>query len=198
MKTVRDNARELMKPFCKVCPICNGKACVGQVPGMGGLGTATSFKNNIKALEQYTFNMRLIHDVVEPDTSVEILGMNLDLPVIAAPIGGVSFNMGGGVTEEQYTRAIIDGCRAKGTIGCVGDGDFVFAVAVGVVPLESFRRRDFFHRQCNAGSGEQGGPTGLAANRRTGDLCVVGPGLVTKGRPRADRLAIDFFPAEGK
>ena len=128
MKTVRDNARELMKPFCKVCPICNGKACVGQVPGMGGLGTATSFKNNIKALEQYTFNMRLIHDVVEPDTSVEILGMNLDLPVIAAPIGGVSFNMGGGVTEEQYTRAIVDGCRAKGTIGCVGDGvpEFIY------------------------------------------------------------------------
>ncbi len=44
MKEVRDNARELMKGYCKVCPVCNGKACVGEVPGMGGLGTAASFK----------------------------------------------------------------------------------------------------------------------------------------------------------
>jgi len=122
MKEIRDKARELMKPYCKVCPVCNGNACVGEVPGMGGLGTATSFKNNFKALEKVCFNMRLIHDVVEPDTSVTVLGKQLDVPIVAAPIGGVSFNMGGGITEEEYTQAIISGCKAKGTIGCVGDG----------------------------------------------------------------------------
>lgn len=122
MKDIRDKARELMKPHCKVCPVCNGNACVGEVPGMGGLGTASSFKNNIKALEKICFNMRLIHDVVEPDTKVTVLGKQLDVPILAAPIGGVSFNMGGGVTEEEYAQAIISGCKAKGTIGCVGDG----------------------------------------------------------------------------
>ena len=37
MKEVRDKARQLMKGYCRVCPVCNGKACSGEVPGMGGL-----------------------------------------------------------------------------------------------------------------------------------------------------------------
>ena len=122
MKEIQDNARKLMKPWCRVCPVCNGKVCVGEVPGMGGLGSGTSFHNNLKALEKVQFNMRLIHDVVEPDTSVEIFGKKLALPLLAAPIGGVEFNMGGGITEEQYADAVVLGCKAKGIIGCIGDG----------------------------------------------------------------------------
>jgi isopentenyl diphosphate isomerase/L-lactate dehydrogenase-like FMN-dependent dehydrogenase len=135
MKEIRDNARKLMEPFCKVCPTCNGKACAGQVPGMGGLGSGSSFFNNIKALEKIRFNMRLIHDVVEPDTTVTILDKKLALPVIAAPIGGVSFNMGGGVSEEDYIEAIINGCKAKATIGCVGDGvpEFINQAGFGAI-----------------------------------------------------------------
>lgn len=127
MKEIRDKARKMMESFCKVCPVCNGKACAGQVPGMGGLGNGSSFVNNIAALAKITFNMRLIHDVSEPDTTVSILGKKLALPVLAAPIGGVSFNMGGAVTEDEYIQAIINGCKAKGTIGCSGDGvpDFI-------------------------------------------------------------------------
>ena len=47
---IRDNARERMKKFCRVCPECNGRACAGEVPGMGGLGTGASFRNNYDAL----------------------------------------------------------------------------------------------------------------------------------------------------
>lgn len=127
MKEIRDNARKLMESFCKVCPICNGKACVGQVPGMGGLGSGSSFKNNITALDKIQFNMRLIHDISEPDTTLTILGKKLALPIIAAPIGGVSFNMGGKESEGDYIQAIISGCKAKSIIGCTGDGvpDFI-------------------------------------------------------------------------
>lgn len=122
MKEIRHTARDLMQGYCRVCPVCNGKACAGEVPGMGGLGTGSAFMNNMAALARQTFTMRLIHDVVEPDTSVSVLGLHLKLPVLAAPIGGVSFNMGGKRTEEDYIGAIIDGCREAGTIGCTGDG----------------------------------------------------------------------------
>lgn len=127
MKEIRDNAKKLMGTFCKVCPICNGRSCAGQVPGMGGLGSGSSFTNNIEALAKIKFNMRLIHDVTEPDTSVTVLGKKLALPVLAAPIGGVSFNMGGPVSEEDYIQAVIHGCKAKAIIGCSGDGvpDFI-------------------------------------------------------------------------
>ncbi len=127
MEEIYENARKLMKGYCRVCPVCNGNACVGEVPGMGGLGTASSFKENLKALESVRFNMRLIHDVTEPDMSVSILGRRMALPLMAAPIGGVSFNMGGQVSEEDYIQAIIAGCREKGILGCTGDGvpDFI-------------------------------------------------------------------------
>lgn len=122
MKEIRDNARELMKGFCRVCKVCDGKACVGEVPGMGGLGTASSFKNNLGALAEVKLNMRLLHTAVEPDTSCSVVGYDLDMPVMAAPIGGVSFNMGGKISEEEYIDAVVGGSRAAGIVGCVGDG----------------------------------------------------------------------------
>lgn len=129
MKEIRDNARKLMEKFCYVCPVCNGRACAGEIPGMGGLGSGSSFAGNVQALAEIKFNMRLIHDVTDPDTSTTILGKKLALPVLAAPIGGVSFNMGGGISEEQYAEAIIGGCKAKSILGCTGDGvpEFIYS-----------------------------------------------------------------------
>ncbi|ABB37551.1 (S)-2-hydroxy-acid oxidase [Oleidesulfovibrio alaskensis G20] len=132
MKEVREKAKELMKGYCRVCPVCNGKACAGEVPGMGGLNTASSFRNNVESLAAVQLNMRLIHDAVQPDTSVTVLGIPLSMPVMAAPIGGVSFNMGGGITEEEYVNAILGGCRQQGVIGCTGDGVPPFIIDAGM------------------------------------------------------------------
>ena len=135
MQEIYDTAKDLMKGYCRVCKECNGNACVGEVPGMGGLGMASSFKANINALKKINFNMRLVHDVGEPDTMVSVLGKELSIPVLAAPIGGVSFNMGGGISEEAYIKSIIFGCREKGIIGCTGDGvpDFIHETGLSVI-----------------------------------------------------------------
>jgi 4-hydroxymandelate oxidase len=122
MKEIRDNARKLMKGYCRVCPVCDGRACAGEVPGMGGLGSGQGFKANLEALAKWRFNMRLLHDVIAPDTRTTFLGHDLAIPVLAAPIGGVSFNMGGGIAEADYIDAVVEGCIAAGTLGCVGDG----------------------------------------------------------------------------
>ncbi|MBC2706041.1 alpha-hydroxy-acid oxidizing protein [Desulfobacula sp.] len=135
MHKIYETAKDLMKGYCRVCKECNGNACAGEVPGMGGLGTASSFKANINALKRINFNMRLVHDVVEPDTMVSVLGKEFSIPVLAAPIGGVSFNMGGGISEEAYIKSIIFGCREKGIIGCTGDGvpDFIHETGLSVI-----------------------------------------------------------------
>ena len=127
MKEIRDKARELMKGYCRVCPVCDGRVCAGEVPGMGGLGTGRAFKANLEALARQRLNMRLLHEVTTPETKVTILGKELSMPVLAAPIGGISFNMGGKVSEEDYVTAVIDGCIGQGTLGAVGDGvpDFI-------------------------------------------------------------------------
>lgn len=121
--SIKDTARERMKGFCRVCPHCDGKNCASGVPGMGGLGTGASFRANAEALRQVRLTMRCLHGVTSPLMDTEFLGLKLSLPVLAAPIGGVSYNMGNEAgSEEAYIEAIIEGSRAAGTIGCGGDG----------------------------------------------------------------------------
>ena len=34
-KELLESARTCIGPYCKACPVCNGKACGNQVPGPG-------------------------------------------------------------------------------------------------------------------------------------------------------------------
>ncbi len=115
-------AADKLKGYCRICPYCNGVACAGEVPGMGGFGTGSSFKANIHALARYRLNMRTIHNVKNPDTATEIFGERLSVPVLAAPMTGTTYNMGGKITEEEFIEEIIAGSLIAGTIGMTGDG----------------------------------------------------------------------------
>lgn len=122
LKEIRDNARERMKGFCRVCPRCDGRACAGEVPGMGGLGSGASFQDNVSSLAEYGLQMHLVHDCRNPQTGINLLGFELDMPLLAAPIGGISFNMGGYLGEADYALAVAKGCRNSGILPCMGDG----------------------------------------------------------------------------
>src|SRR5665648_400950 len=135
MKTVRQTAREKLKGFCRVCPECNGKACAGEVPGMGGAGTGASFKSNVEALASFRLNLRTMHGAKHPDTSYRLFNHELLTPILAAPIMGNNFNMGGALDETQWAQAIIQGCLASGSLGCTGDAPdpTMYSAAVNVV-----------------------------------------------------------------
>jgi isopentenyl diphosphate isomerase/L-lactate dehydrogenase-like FMN-dependent dehydrogenase len=66
--------------------------------------------------------MRTFHDVHKPDTAVSVFGETIGIPIMSGATGGVTYNMGGKMGEEEYVEAIIGGCRAAGTIGLVADG----------------------------------------------------------------------------
>jgi len=119
---IKKIAKEKLKPYCRVCPVCNGVACAGEVPGMGGVGTGSSFKANFEALNRIKLNLLTIHDVRNPDTEIEFFGQKLSLPVMAAPITGTTYNMGGAITEDVYTQEVIVGSIMAGTVGWTGDG----------------------------------------------------------------------------
>ena len=61
-KQILKNARENLNGACRVCAVCNGKACSGEVPGMGGKGSGQSFTENVDSLNSYKLNMRVLHD----------------------------------------------------------------------------------------------------------------------------------------
>ena len=121
IKEVRNIAREKMKGYCRVCPICNGVACAGEVPGMGGSLTGSTFKSNVNDLTKVKLKMRTIHDAKNPDQSFDFFGTKLDTPIISAPITGSAFNMGGALTEEEYIDSVVYGSLSAGTIAMIGD-----------------------------------------------------------------------------
>ena len=120
--TLKKTARDKFQGACRVCPVCNGVVCAGEVPGMGGLGTGMSFQNNVTALAGYRLNLKVVHDVTQPVMACRILGMDLSMPVIGAAIGGGKMNMKGAVTEAEYAHAAVSGCKQAGTICMTGDG----------------------------------------------------------------------------
>ncbi|SHJ61801.1 FMN-dependent dehydrogenase, includes L-lactate dehydrogenase and type II isopentenyl diphosphate isomerase [Clostridium cavendishii DSM 21758] len=120
-KEVKKLAKENLNGSCRVCRICDGKACAGEVPGMGGKGTGEAFTANIEALRDVKINMRVIHNAKNPDTKINIFGKEMDMPVFAAPITGTTLNMGGKFTEEEYIDWVIDGCLKSNIYPMVGD-----------------------------------------------------------------------------
>lgn len=119
---MRQKAKENLKGFCRVCKVCDGVRCAGEVPGMGGIGTGASFTANIDALKKVRLNLRTLHDAKDPDISFEIFGRKISMPILPAPITGSDYNMGGALTEEEFIQMVISASKSVGTIGMCGDG----------------------------------------------------------------------------
>ena len=120
LKTMRATAKEKMKGTCRVCPVCNGRVCAGEVPGMGGTGTGEAFTENVRALANIKLNMRVVHDALQPDTSSTIWS-SLKTPIMGAPITGSAINAGGAITELEMVTAIVEGSKLAGSLGWIGD-----------------------------------------------------------------------------
>lgn len=120
-KDVLKTAKVNLNGSCRVCTVCNGKVCSGEVPGMGGKGTGEAFTANIDALRKYKLNMRVLHNCSNPDTSIELFGKRMRIPVFAAPVSGTTLNMGGKFTEKEYISWVIEGCLNAGIYPMVGD-----------------------------------------------------------------------------
>lgn len=133
MSDVFAKAREAMYPICRVCPECDGVACAGEVPGMGGFGSGSAFQGNFTSLKKVHLKMRTVHDIKKPELAIQLFGQKLALAAMAAPTGGTTYNMGGKMTEDAFAEAILGGCAAAGTLGALADG-------IGD-PLEVFDRR---------------------------------------------------------
>lgn len=122
IEEIREAAKEKIKGYCRVCPVCDGRVCAGEVPGMGGTGTGAGFRANLESLARVRLNMRTIHDATDPDTGLTLFGVKLATPILAAPVTGTPYNMGGALTEREFIGAIVTGSRMAGSLGFTGDG----------------------------------------------------------------------------
>jgi len=111
MEEIRQRARERLQGYCRVCSQCDGRACAGEVPGFGGIGTGSSFTANYESLARWKLNLRTIHGAKDPDPKLKPFGYNLTAPILGAPIAGTQNNMGGVMTDVQLTAALLKACR---------------------------------------------------------------------------------------
>jgi len=134
---IRRSAREKFNRACFVCNICNGEECRGKVPGIGGIGNGDSFVRNFEDLRKVRIITKSIHDIKEADTEIDIFGIHLALPLIAAPIAGTDINLGGKISELEYGSELLAGCKDSGIIGLLGDGAPQNLYKIGVEAIKS-------------------------------------------------------------
>ncbi|MBM4332779.1 MAG: alpha-hydroxy-acid oxidizing protein [Deltaproteobacteria bacterium] len=122
MKEIYRVAREKFKGVCRVCPNCNGRACAGEMPGMGGIGTGSSFMANFDSLARIKLNLCTIHDAADPNIDYDFFGRSLRMPILVAPLAGMVINMGKAMEEREYLAAMVEGGREAGSITFTCDG----------------------------------------------------------------------------
>ena len=140
-KQVLTTARKRMHGFCRVCPVCDGRACRGEVPGMGGTGTGSAFMENLKALSRIKINMRTIHSVHSPETGIQLLNRSLSMPILISPLGGVHYNMTRDLHEREYIAAMVGGAAQAGTLAGTGDGEVPEIFEAAMDALKSYPSR---------------------------------------------------------
>ncbi len=115
-------ARAVMGPNCRVCPVCDGRACRGEVPGLGGLGSGSSFTVCRPFFDSVKVLMDVVYEPGELDTSIELFGQTWPFPFFMAPLGGMGLNYNDYLSEEDWSRMSVGGMAACGSLAFTPDG----------------------------------------------------------------------------
>ena len=117
-----EKARGLVGPYCKACPVCNGKACGNSMPGPGSKQPGNGAARNYDAWQRVFVNMDTICSNDEPDTTFEFNGHKFDLPIFIAPIGALTMHYGDLYDDFSYNDIIIPASVEGGSAAFTGDG----------------------------------------------------------------------------
>lgn len=111
---------------------------------MGGLGSGSSFMNNVAALGRYHLNLRTLHGKDTPDIRITLFGHALDMPILVAPVAGTTLNMNDAVSEAELADGMLGGAVAAGSLGMAGDGPNPALAEVGFATIARYEGRGCF------------------------------------------------------
>ena len=121
-KEVLEKARGNIGPYCKACPVCNGKACGNSMPGPGSKGPGNGAARNYDAWQKVFVNMDTICSNAAPDTSFKLFGHDFALPVFTAPIGALPMHYSDAYDDFAYNYILIPTAVECGSASFTGDG----------------------------------------------------------------------------
>ncbi len=109
-------------PFCKACPVCDGRACKNAMPGPGSKGTGRVATRNWEAWQALSVNMDTLHEAFSASTVTHVLGQELSVPVMVGPVGDVQRHYGEKYDTTSYNRCVLAAASEGGTLAFTGDG----------------------------------------------------------------------------
>lgn len=115
-------ARELVGPYCKACPVCNGKACGNMMPGPGSKVPGNTAARNYDKWQDIFVNMDTLCPVCDPDTGFELFGKKFAAPIFIAPLGAVNMHYGDKHNDISYNKILIKAAADYGICALTGDG----------------------------------------------------------------------------
>ena len=119
---ILENARLCIGKYCKVCPVCTGRACKNQVPGPGAKGVGDTAIRNYDKWQEIRVQMDTLCANEPVDTSLELFGKTFKYPIFAGPVGAVNLHYGDKYNDESYNEVLVSACAEAGIAAFTGDG----------------------------------------------------------------------------
>ena len=116
------NAKQDIGKYCKVCMVCNGRACRNQMPGPGAKGMGDTAIRNFDKWQEIRVQMDTISEHEEVDTSFVLWGQRFRYPFFAGPVGAVNLHYGEKYNDQSYNDVMVAACAEAGIAAMTGDG----------------------------------------------------------------------------
>ena len=115
-------AKECSGPYCKVCPVCNGRACGNTMPGPGCKFPGNVAARNYDKWQEICVNMDTLCPNADPDISFEMFGRKFTAPIFAAPLGALDMHYGPKYKDQEYNSILVKAAYEYGVMALTGDG----------------------------------------------------------------------------
>ena len=115
-------AKDQVGPYCKACPVCNGRACGNAMPGPGCKYPGNAAARNFDKWQEICVNMDTLCPNADPDVSFEMFGVKFAAPIFAAPLGAIDLHYGPKYKDPEYNSILIKACADYGLMALTGDG----------------------------------------------------------------------------
>ena len=115
-------ARDCIGPYCKACPVCNGRACGNTMPGPGCKYPGSAAARNFDKWQEICVNMDTLCPNADPQIGFELFGHKFAAPIFAAPLGALDMHYGDKYKDAQYNAILIKAAADYGLMALTGDG----------------------------------------------------------------------------
>lgn len=119
---ILEAARSQVGPYCKACPVCNGKACGNSMPGPGCKYPGNAAALSYERWQQIYVNMDTLCPNADPDVSFELFGKSFAAPIFAAPLGAIDLHYGKKYVDQEYNAILVKAAAEYGLMALTGDG----------------------------------------------------------------------------